>query len=468
MGRKKKLPLLENVVIEDLAAEGKSLARIENMVLFVKNLVPGDVADIQVIRKRKKYMEGIPVNIKQESPHRIKPVCVHFGTCGGCKWQQLPYEKQLEYKQKQVRDNFERIGKVYTSVIKPIIPSEETYYYRNKLEYTFSRDRWLSQDEISSGEKIEDKNALGYYIPGRFNRVLHITECHLQAEMSNTIRNEIYAFAMQHKFTFYSNVSHTGFLRNLIIRNTSLNEWMVVLSFAENNKAKIHLLLDHVRKSFPGITSLYFVINEKRNDTIHDLELKLYEGKAFIEEKLDTLTFNIGPKSFFQTNSRQALKLYQRVKELAQIGTKDVVYDLYTGTGTIAQFIANGCQKVVGIEYIDEAIKDARTNSQKNNITNAAFFTGDIRETLTREFFRQNGKPDTIITDPPRAGMHKDVVKAIMDTGARKIVYVSCNPATQARDIHLLSEKYDVEILQPIDMFPQTHHVENIALLIRK
>ena len=466
--RKRKLPVLEQIEITDVAAEGKSLARIDNMVLFVKNLVPGDIADIQVVRKRKKYMEGVAVKIHHKSAERIEPECKHFGICGGCKWQQLPYSKQLEYKQKQVTDSFERIGKVYSSTIQPVIASEETYYYRNKLEFTFSNSRWLTPEEINSENVIENKNAYGFHVPGRHDKVLQINKCHLQPDPSNMIRDSIGKYAMEKGYTFYDVIHHTGLMRNLIIRNTSLNEWMVIVCFGEHDEEKTGDIMEFIKTNFPQITSLYYVINEKKNDTIGDLDIQLFCGKEYILEKFENCTFKIGPKSFFQTNSKQALNLYRITRDLAGLRKDELVYDLYTGTGTIANFVADKCKKVVGIEYVPEAIEDAKENSIMNNIENTVFYSGDIREILSDEFMRDNGKPDVMIIDPPRAGMHPDVTNKVLNSGASRIIYVSCNPATQARDIYILSEKYKVDLLQPVDMFPQTHHIENIARLVLK
>lgn len=465
MGRKKKLPLLEHIEITDVAAEGKALAKVEDMVVFVSGLVPGDIADIQINRKRKNYMEGFVVKLQKPSSIRIEPACQHFGVCGGCKWQHLPYEKQLFYKQKQVEDNLQRIGKIDLPVIDPILGSQLQYDYRNKLEYTFSATRWLSDEEIKSDQEIADRRALGFHIPGKFDRVLGIEKCHLQKDLSNRIRNRVKEFTLQNNYSFYHQRNNEGFMRNLIVRNTTLGEWMVVLVFNEKEEFLIRNLMEHLSDNFPEITSLMYVINPKMNDTIHDLEVSLYSGRDHIFEELDGLRFKIGPKSFFQTNSQQALELYRVTKSFADLTGDEVVYDLYTGTGTIAAYLAKDCKKVVGIENIEAAITDAKINAEINGIENVLFYVGDMKDVLHDAFIQENGPPDVIVTDPPRAGMHADVINAILGAAPRRIVYVSCNPATQARDIQLLSEKYKVTRIQPVDMFPHTHHVENVVRL---
>jgi 23S rRNA (uracil1939-C5)-methyltransferase len=465
VGRKKKLPLLENLEIIDVAAEGRALARIDNMVVFVPGLVPGDIADVQISRKRKNYMEGFVVELKKSSDIRVDPVCRHFGVCGGCKWQQLPYEKQLFYKQKQVEDNLKRIGKVDLSEINAIVGSQQQYEYRNKLEYTFSATRWLSEEEVQSDIEITDRRALGFHIPGKFDRVIDIEKCYLQHNLSNRIRNSVKEFTLRNDYSFYHQRNNTGFMRNLIVRNTSLNEWMVVVVFHYNEEPLILKLMEHLKSNFPEITSLMYVINPKVNDTIHDLDVEVYSGRDHIFEELDGLKFKIGPKSFFQTNSMQALELYRITKEFADLKREEVVYDLYTGTGTIANYLAKSCKKVIGIENVGAAIADARINAELNGIRNASFFLGDMKDVLNETFFNENGQPDVIVSDPPRAGMHADVVDSILGVLPKRIVYVSCNPATQARDIQLLGEKYKVSKIQPVDMFPHTHHVENVVRL---
>lgn len=468
VGRKNRFPLLRDVKIENFAAEGKALARVNNMVVFVPGLVPGDVADIQVTRKRKNFMEGVVTDLKQESAIRITPVCSHFGICGGCKWQQLPYEQQLKYKQQQVLDNLQRIGKVELPDIKPIIASDDQLYYRNKLEYTFSQTRWLSSDEVVSGDEIIDRRALGFHIPGKFDRILDIDTCYLQDDFSNTIRNAIREFTLQNEYSYYHQRNKVGLLRNLIIRNSNLGEWMLILVFGSNDRAKIMELMEFVKESFPAITSLMYIVNTKLNDTHHDQDVHLYSGRDHIFEELNGLKFKIGPKSFFQTNTKQAEKLYQVVSEMAALKGDEVVYDLYTGAGTIACEVARNCRKVVGIEYVEDAIRDAHINSEINGIKNSYFIAGDMQEVLTNDFINEYTPPDVIITDPPRAGMHVDVVTKLLEIGANRIVYVSCNPATQARDIQLLDQKYTVESIQAVDMFPHTHHVENVLCLVKR
>jgi len=465
---RRKLPLIQNLEIVDIAAEGKSIGRFNDMVVFVPWLIPGDVADIQVIRKRRKFMEGYPVKIQKYSSYRVEPFCEHFTVCGGCKWQHLPYSKQLEYKQKQVVDNLTRIGKIKIDEILPIKASTKQKQYRNKLEYTFSALRWLTSKEIEDEGEISERGALGFHIPGKFDKVLDINHCYLQNEFSDVLRLAVKKFALEKEFTFFHHRNKTGFLRNLIVRNSNIGEWMVIVVFGEDKRADIEVLMSFMRDSFPEITSLMYIINTKVNDTIGDLDVKLYSGRDHIFEQMEDLNFKIGPKSFFQTNSEQALELYKVTRDFADLKGSEIVYDLYTGTGTIANFVAHTCKKVVGIEYVADAINDAKINSQLNNISNATFFAGDMINVLTESFIAENGNPDVIITDPPRAGMHPDVIRTILNTAPQRIVYVSCNPATQARDLELLSEKYNVTAIQPVDMFPHTHHVENVVRLERK
>jgi len=464
MARRKK-PLLTEVEITAIGSEGKALGKKDDMVVFVPMLVPGDIVDIQVTRKRKNYMEGRVVKFHCYSSMRQEAICSHFGVCGGCKWQHLPYEKQLEFKQQQVYDNFSRIGKFSFPEIKAIIGSEKQYYYRNKLEFTFSNKRWLSEKEIRSDSEIQDRNALGFHIPGMFDRVVDVEKCYLQSDLSNRIRNSIKDYARDNNLEFYDSRSHTGYLRTLVIRTTSGNETMVILNLQHKDKEKGEKLLKYISNSFPEITSLMYVINPKLNDTFNDLDVKLYAGKDHITERMGKLKFRIGPKSFFQTNSLQAEKLYSLTRDYADLTGKETVYDLYTGTGTIANYIAGDCKKVIGLDNVHEAIADARLNSEINDIDNTVFFSGDVKDLLTQEFMNEHGYPDVIIIDPPRAGMHESVVKTILETAVSRIVYVSCNPSTQARDIALLDEKYEVKAVQPVDMFPQTHHVENVVLL---
>lgn len=465
MGRRKKYPLIEMLEIVDIAAEGKSIGRHEDMVVFVPQAVPGDVVDVQVLRKRKRFMEGIVTNYHKYSDNRAEPFCEHFGVCGGCKWQNLPYPEQLKFKQKQVLDSLERIAKVEIPEMLPIIPSDDLVHYRNKLEYTFSESRWLTDEEVNSKMEIADRKAVGFHIPGRFDRVLDIRKCHLQAEPSNQIRLAIREFALQHQFRFFDHAKQEGFLRTLTIRNTCKGEVMVILSFFEDRKPEIEKLMDFIADKFPQLTSLMYVINPKGNDTLHDLNLILYHGREYITEAIGDLQFKIGPKSFFQTNTMQAMKLYGITKDFAGLTGNETVYDLYTGIGTIALFLAGYCMHIIGIEYIPEAIEDAKRNADLNSIVNASFFAGDIKNILNDEFAATHGKPDVITIDPPRTGMHGDVIKQILKMIPDKIIYVSCNPATQARDIQMLSEKYELKKVQPVDMFPHTHHVENVALL---
>lgn len=468
MGRKKELPLLEKVTITDIGAEGNALARVDNLVVFVPMLIPGDVVDIKVIKKRKKYLEGRVTKFHEYSADRIKPRCIHFGVCGGCKWQHLPYKLQLHYKEKQVKDNLTRIGKTELPVINPIIGSEEIYMYRNKLEYTFSHKRWLTKEEVISDTKFEKEDALGFHIPGLFDKVLDIKECHLQPDPSNSIRNAVRQYAHDKDLQFFDLREQMGFLRNIVIRNSLEGNVMVIVVFFHEDVEQRTGLLDFLDSQFPQITSLMYVINSKRNDSLNDQNPVLYKGEDHLFEEMDGLKFRIGPKSFYQTNTRQALVLYRVAREFAELSGNEVVYDLYTGTGTIANFISAYAKRVIGIEYVDEAVQDAKINSEINNIHNASFIAGDMKDVLTESFFTLYGKPDVIITDPPRAGMHEEVIKIIAGAAADRIVYISCNPSTQSRDIQLLSNNYYVAAVQPVDMFPHTHHVENVVLLRRR
>jgi len=462
------MPLLEKVRITDIGAEGNAIARIDNLVVFVPMLIPGDLVDIRVKKKRRKYIEGTVVRFHEYSPDRIKPRCAHFGICGGCKWQHLPYDKQLLFKEKQVKDNLERIGKVDIPEIDPIIGSAEIFCYRNKLEYTFSDRRWLTREEMISDNDHINEDALGFHIPGLFDKVLDIRECHLQPEPSNAIRDAVRRYAHRKSLAFFNLRQQSGFLRNLIIRNTSSGKVMVIVVFYLDEKERIEGLLDFLASEFPQICSLFYIINTKQNDSVADQVPVLYKGENHLLEEMEGLKFRIGPKSFYQTNTKQSLRLYKVAKEFAALTGNEVVYDLYTGAGTIANFIADSAKKVVGIEYIEESVKDAVINSEINNIKNTQFFAGDIRLLLNDQFISENGKPDVIITDPPRAGMHEDVVKQIINASPGKVIYISCNPSTQARDICLMSESYFVTRIQPVDMFPHTHHVENVILLDKK
>lgn len=460
MGKRTKI--FEQVQIEKIAAQGKAIARVEGLVVFVKNAIPGDVVDIRITKKRKNYLEGTAIKFHKYSPLRIEPRCRHFGVCGGCKWQNLDYQYQLQYKQQEVVEAFEHLAGVSPQNIRPILPSEDTYFYRNKLEFTFSAHRWLTdQDPVSE----KHPPALGFHAPRMFDKVVDIYECLLQPEPSNQIRNLVRHIALERGYEFYNIREHTGFLRNMVVRNNLAGEFMVMLIVAQDRKEDISYILDTIAGKFPQVISLYYMINTKKNDSYADLTPIHYKGEKYLTEKLGDLQFRIHPKSFFQTNTKQGYNLYRVAKEFAALTGDEVVYDLYTGTGTIALFLASQARKVVGIEYIAEAIEDARENARLNNIDNASFFVGDIKDVMNAQFFEANGRPDVIVLDPPRAGMHKTVVEAIKYASPRRIVYVSCNPATQARDIALLSDKYDLVTTQPVDMFPHTYHVENVALL---
>jgi 23S rRNA (uracil1939-C5)-methyltransferase len=465
--RKKPIPILENVEILDAGSEGKALARVDNIVVFVPFVVPGDIVDIRVTRRKRSYYEGKAIKFHRYSKNRIEPKCEHFGLCGGCKWQIMPYSDQLKYKQKQVVDNFERIGKLDTSGISPILPTEQEYFYRNKLEFTFSNRKWLTEEEMADGQN-RNMNGLGFHLPGMFDRVIDVKNCYLQAEPSNSIRLALKKFATDNQFTFYDTREHKGFLRNVIIRTSSTGELMVIVIFAQDNDDDIRLVLGHLKTAFPKITSLMWVINKKLNDTIFDQEVHLFHGNPFIVEEMEGLKFKVGPKSFYQTNSAQAYNLYKTARDFAGFKGDETVYDLYCGTGTITNFVAQSVSKVVGIEIVPDAIEDAKHNSELNGITNTCFFAGDLAKLLDADFIAREGAPDIVITDPPRAGMHAKVIDQLLIALPEKIVYVSCNPSTQARDIDLLREKYELTKIQPVDMFPQTHHVENVCLLVRK
>lgn len=469
MAKKKKvLPEYENVSISDVAAEGKSIARIDDMVVFVPYGAPGDIVNIKLDKKKKNYGEGHITKIINPSDLRVKPFCQHFGICGGCKWQHLPYSYQLKCKQQQVVDALQRIAKVELPAINDILGSIRTERYRNKLEFTFSNKCWLTFEQMNSGEVYEDRRALGFHIPGAFDKVLDIKECHLQDEISDRMRLFIRDFAISNNYEFYDIRQQKGFLRNIVIRTASTEEVMLIVVFKEYDKNRIEALLDAIKNEFPEITSLMYVVNGKVNDTISDQDVILYSGRDYIIEQMGDLKFRVGPKSFYQTNSLQAFELYKVAHRMARLSGNELVYDLYTGTGTIANFVARDAREVIGIEYVEDAIADAKINSQANGITNTAFFAGDMKDVLTREFVAEHGTPDVMIIDPPRAGMHQDVVDVILDAEPSRIVYVSCNPATQARDIALLDCKYKVEEVQPVDMFPHTQHVENVVALNRK
>jgi len=454
---------IENVTIEGIAAEGKCIARVNDQVIFVTGVAPGDVVNVQITRKKKNFMEGKPVHFHKYSKDRIEPFCSHFGLCGGCKWQHIPYDIQLKYKHQQVVDNLERIAKVELPEIKPILGSTETTFYRNKLEFTFSNWKWFTKEEINSGEKL-DRDALGFHIPGRFDKILDIDKCYHQVDPSNAIRLAVRDHSKALGLPFFDLTKQTGVMRNLIIRTSSTGDLMVIVQFAAEHEKK-EVLMDFIKNKFPEITSLQYVINGKGNDTFHDLDVACYSGEAFIIEKMEDIQFRIGPKSFYQTNASQAYELYKIARDFAGLQGTEVVYDLYTGTGTIANFVAKDAKKVIGLEYVEAAIEDAKVNSEINGITNTAFFAGDMKDILNDEFMVNNESPDVIITDPPRAGMNELVVEMLLKIEANKIVYVSCNPATQARDLAMLDSKYKVTRVQPVDMFPQTHHVENVVLL---
>ncbi|MCX6243290.1 MAG: 23S rRNA (uracil(1939)-C(5))-methyltransferase RlmD [Bacteroidetes bacterium] len=468
--------IFECIEILDAGAEGKAIARIDGLVVFVPFVVPGDVVDIQLVKKKKSYLEGKAVRIHKYSEKRIEPFCEHFGTCGGCRWQNMNYSEQLGYKQKQVKDSIERIGKIENAVIHPILPSHDSQYYRNKLEYTFSNHRWLTRTDQTGAERIPEKemNALGFHIPLMFDKVLDINHCYLQPDPSNAIRLEARRYALEHDLTFYDVRKWTGFLRNLLIRTSLTGEVMVIFVFTTDAKMEIVPFLDHMQECFPSITSLWYVINGKKNDVISDLPFHHYKGLPWIAEKMTDfrgdreIEFHIGPSSFFQTNTRQAFLLYRKAAEFAGFTGNETVYDLYSGIGTIASYIATSVKRVVGIESVPPAVEDAKENAGRNGLTNTSFFPGEAEKILNPDFFKEHGAPEIIITDPPRAGMHEKVVKAILHAAPEKVVYVSCNPATQARDIALMKDQYDLAACQPVDMFPHTQHVENIALLVRK
>ena len=468
MSRKHQDIILENVVVESVAAEGKALAHVDGAVLFLQFAVPGDMVDVRVTKKRKNYMEGHILRMVKPSDHRIEPFCGHFGVCGGCKWQPLPYNMQLEAKQRQVYDQLVRIGHLDIPEVSPIIPSEKTVYYRNKLEFTFSERRWIEVGENPEEISPEDRVGLGFHVGRFFDKVLDIRHCYLQKEPSDSIRLFIKQYAVSHNLTFFNIREHRGLLRNMIIRTTEAGGTMLIMCFHYDDPEARKGLLDAVAEAFPQITSLYYVINGKANDSIADRECILYKGDDAIYEEMEGLRFRIGPKSFYQTNSLQARRLYGVVRDFACLQGDETVYDLYTGTGTIAQFVSGRARKVIGIEYVPEAIEDAKANAKANGIANCEFFAGDMKDVLNADFIAQHGHPDVVILDPPRAGIHPDVAEVILEAAPDRIVYVSCNPASQARDLALLGEKYRITAVQPVDMFPHTHHVENVAALVRK
>ena len=461
--------VFDHIKVLDAGAKGVSVAKApDGKVIFIPNVVPGDVVDIQTLKKRKAYYEGKAVRFHEFSEHRIEPICEHFGVCGGCKWQNMKYSQQLFYKQNEVKNHLQRIGKIELPEFEPILGSEKQFFYRNKMEFGFSNSRWLTQDEIESQDDLGNRNALGFHIPKMWDKILDINKCHLQEDPSNAIRNEIRDFANINNLTFFNPRGHEGLLRTLMLRTASTGEIMVLIQFFEDDKQNRELLLDHLYEKFPQITSLQYVINNKVNDTLYDTNIKLYKGRDYILEEMEGLKFSINAKSFYQTNSDQAYELYKITRDFAGLTGNEIVYDLYTGTGTIAQFVSKNAKKVIGVESVPEAIEDAKANAKRNEITNCEFFVGDMKVVFNEAFIAQHGKPDVIITDPPRDGMHKDVVEQLLKIEAQKIVYVSCNSATQARDLALMDEKYKVTRVRPVDMFPQTHHVENVVLLERR
>ncbi|RKV74148.1 MAG: 23S rRNA (uracil(1939)-C(5))-methyltransferase RlmD [Alloprevotella sp.] len=470
MARKKKpLPLLENILITDIAAEGKALAKVDGLAVFVPYVVPGDVVDIQLRRKKHSYAEGEAVKFHQLSDRRAQPFCKHYGVCGGCKWQVLPYAEQIRYKQKQVMDHLQRIGKVDLPECRPILGSRQDREYRNKLEFGFSNKKWLTLEQVKSDEKFDQMNALGFHIPGAFDKILDIDECFLMQDINNRIRNGLRAFVLERGFDFYDLRGNRGLLRNIMLRTASTGEVMLLVQFcitSDSEREQALEVMDFLHREFPEITALLYVNNTKCNDTIGDLDVITYAGTDFIYEQMEGLRFKVGPKSFYQTNSEQAYELYKVARDFAGLTGNELVYDLYTGTGTIANFVAQKARFVVGIEYVPEAIADAKVNAALNGLDKKTlFYAGDMKDILTDAFIDEHGRPDVIITDPPRAGMHADVVGVILNAAPKRIVYVSCNPATQARDLQLLDAKYRVVAVQPVDMFPQTHHVENVVLL---
>jgi 23S rRNA (uracil1939-C5)-methyltransferase len=470
MGRKNTDKVVfHQIKVLDAGAKGVSVAKApDGKVVFIPNVVPGDVVDVQTFKKRKSFYEGKAVHFHEFSEHRVEPVCEHFGVCGGCKWQNMNYNQQLYYKQNEVLNHLQRIGKIELPDFEPILGSEKKFFYRNKMEFSFSNSRWLTEKEIDSTEDLGNRNALGFHIPKMWDKILDINKCHLQEDPSNAIRNEVRDFANANGLTFFNPREHSGLLRTLMLRTASTGEIMVLIQFFENDKANRELILDHLYEKFPQITSLQYVVNNKANDTLYDTDIKLYKGRDYILEEMEGLKFSINAKSFYQTNSDQAYELYKITRDFAGLTGNEIVYDLYTGTGTIAQFVSKKAKKVIGVESVPDAIKDAKANAVRNEITNCEFFVGDMKVVFNDSFIAQHGHPDVIITDPPRDGMHAAVIEQIMKIAPEKVVYVSCNSATQARDLALMDEKYKVTRVRPVDMFPQTHHVENVVLLERR
>jgi 23S rRNA (uracil1939-C5)-methyltransferase len=470
MGRKNTDKVVfHQIKVLDAGAKGVSVAKApDGKVVFIPNVVPGDVVDVQTFKKRKSFYEGKAVHFHELSEHRVEPVCQHFGVCGGCKWQNMNYDQQLYYKQNEVLNHLQRIGKIELPDFEPILGSEKKFFYRNKMEFSFSNSRWLTEAEISSTEDLGNRNALGFHIPKMWDKILDINKCHLQEDPSNAIRNEVRDFANKHGLTFFNPREHSGLLRTLMLRTASTGEIMVLIQFFEDDKDNRELILDYLYDKFPEITSLQYVVNNKANDTLYDTDIKLYKGRDYILEEMEGLKFSNNAKSFYQTNSDQAYELYKITRDFAGLTGNEIVYDLYTGTGTIAQFVSKKAKKVIGVESVPDAIKDAKANAVRNEITNCEFFVGDMKVVFNDSFIAQHGQPDVIITDPPRDGMHRDVIEQIMKIAPEKVVYVSCNSATQARDLALMDEKYKVTRVRPVDMFPQTHHVENVVLLERR
>lgn len=469
MRKKRSRQTFENVEVIDAGAKGKSVGKApDGRIIFLSNAVPGDVVDVMTTKKRKAFFEGIATNFHTLSKKRTTPQCEHFGVCGGCKWQHMAYEHQLHFKQKEVENNLKRIGNLELPETTPILGSKKQYFYRNKMEFSFSSSRWLTQKEITSESQIEDRNALGFHIPGMWDKILDIKKCHLQEDPSNAIRLEIKNFASKNGLAFFNPRQQQGLLRTMMLRTASTGEIMLLIQFFEDTLEERELLLNHMKKTFPEITSLLYVINQKQNDTIYDQEVVCFAGRDHIFEEMEGLRFKINAKSFYQTNSEQAYELYKVTRDFANLTGDELVYDLYTGTGTIAQFISKKAKKVIGVESVPEAIEDAKNNALNNNISNVDFFVGDMKKVFNSSFIEQHGQPDVIITDPPRDGMHKLVVEQLLQIAPEKIVYVSCNSATQARDLAILDEKYQVTRVQPVDMFPQTHHVENVVLLEKR
>lgn len=468
MARREKYPIIEGLEIIDIAAEGKALGKHNDMVVFVPMCVIGDVVNVQICNKRRRFMEGYVLDFVKKSSERTEPFCSHYGDCGGCKWQHMPYESQLKHKQQQVEDQLTRIGKIKLPEISPILGSENTQFYRNKLEFTFSNKKWIPKEMLADGQEVNMADGLGFHISGAFDKILDIEKCYLQGSSSNEIRNEIRNFTKANGYTYYNARTHEGLMRNLVVRTSTTGDIMLIVIFGYNDTEKIEALMEHLKVQFPQISSLLYIVNKKLNDSYADQDVILYSGADHIFEQMEDLRFKIGPKSFYQTNSEQAYNLYKVTRDFAGLTGNEIVYDLYTGTGTIANFVAHKCKKVVGVEYVPDAIEDAKVNSTINGITNTVFYAGDMKDVLCEKFIQENGAPDVIILDPPRAGIHEDVAEVVMSAAPERIVYVSCNPATQARDIAIFDAMYEITAIQPVDMFPHTHHVENVVLLEKR